>query len=341
MKAMLAQCLRYENGSLAILDQSALPQAEIWLVCDSPETMVGFIRGLKIRGAPAIGVAAALALAAYAERTASLTAIREAAKMLRDARPTAVNLMHAIDRLLQQLPQGVDALVHAAEELFDEDVALSNGMAHYGVPLIEDGDGILTHCNTGALVSAGHGTALGVIRAAHEQGKRLHVYVDETRPLLQGGRLTAWELERLGIPYTLICDNMAASLMRLEKIQKVFVGADRIAANGDFANKIGTYSVAVLAHHHRIPFYPVAPRTTVDRACPDGAYIPIEERQADEVRGVIGYFGKVTWSPEQSPVYNPAFDVTPVELVTGLVLDTGYYSRQQLQEGILPTVCHQ
>ncbi|OFZ80758.1 MAG: S-methyl-5-thioribose-1-phosphate isomerase [Bdellovibrionales bacterium RIFOXYD1_FULL_55_31] len=194
-------------------------------------------------------------------------------------------------------------------------MALCEAMAEHGSALIQDGDSILTHCNTGGLATAGIGTALGVIRRAHEQGKRLHVYVDETRPLFQGARLTAWELQKLGIPYTLICDNMAASLMGQGKVSRIFVGADRIARNGDAANKIGTYSLAVQAAYHRIPFYVVAPRTTLDEKCATGKDIPIEERAPDEVRG--GH------SPKFAPVYNPAFDVTPRTLITELILDSG------------------
>ncbi|MEK6554298.1 MAG: S-methyl-5-thioribose-1-phosphate isomerase, partial [Bdellovibrionota bacterium] len=188
-----------------------------------------------------------------------------------------------------------------------------------------DGEQILTHCNTGALATAGWGTALGAIRKAHEQGKKIHVYVDETRPLLQGGRLTAWELAKLGIPHTLICDNMAGMLMAQGRVSKVFVGSDRIARNGDFANKIGTYSVAVLAQYHKVPFYVAAPFTTVDALTASGKDIPIEERNPKEVRGEM--------SPQDAPVYNPAFDVTPAELVTGWVLDNGVFNKDQITSG--------
>jgi len=271
------------------------------------------IQGLAVRGAPLIGVAAALAVAHYANGGASAEQLRAESARLRSARPTAVNLMAAIDRLLGLAELTGPRVIAEAEAIFEEDVAMCEAMSERGASLISDGDSLLTHCNAGGLVAAGIGTALGVIRRAHEQGKRIHVFVDETRPLLQGARITAWELSKLGIDYTLICDNMAASLMAQRKIQKVFVGADRIAQNGDVANKIGTYGVAVLAHHHRIPFYVVAPRTTFDASCPSGRDIPIEQRAADEVRA-----GK---SPATSKVYNPAFDVTPRELITGIVLD--------------------
>ena len=223
--------------------------------------------------------------------------------------------MIAVDCMLGNGPADLtrERLVREAEAFFDEDVALSDAMSERGAALIQDGDSILTHCNTGGLATVGIGTALGAIRRAHEQGKKIHVYVDETRPLLQGARLTTWELARLKIPHTLICDNMAGFLMSQGKVQKVFVGADRIAANGDFANKIGTYGLAVLAHHHRIPFYVVAPETTFDSSCKSGSEIPIEQRRPDEVRA-----GK---SPASCEVWNPAFDVTPRTLVTGIVLN--------------------
>ncbi|MBI3557306.1 MAG: S-methyl-5-thioribose-1-phosphate isomerase [Deltaproteobacteria bacterium] len=310
MKDMSSLGLRFERGKLFVLDQQLLPHKEVWIECKSPQEMVDLIRRLAVRGAPLIGVAAALELARYHERGASPAAVREAAGMLRAARPTAVNLMAAVDRML-----GADDLARMAEKIFDEDVELCENMARHGELLIKDGDRILTHCNTGGLATVGIGTALGVIRKAFENGKRIHVYVDETRPLLQGARLTAWELGKLGIPFTLISDNMAGMLMAQKKIDIAFVGSDRIAANGDAANKIGTYSVAVLAHYHRVPFYVVAPYTTVDKNCPTGADIPIEERNADEVRGASG--------PRDCAVYNPAFDVTPRKLITALVLDTG------------------
>jgi methylthioribose-1-phosphate isomerase len=207
-------------------------------------------------------------------------------------------------------------------------------MGERGAELIEDGDGILTHCNTGGLATAGIGTALGVLRKAFESGKKIHVFVDETRPLLQGARLTAWELAKLGIPHTLLCDNAAASLMKAGKVNKVFVGADRIARNGDFANKIGTYGVAVLAKHHGIPFYAVAPLTTVDANCPGASAIPIEQRPPEEVRGARGSFGEVIWSPSASGAYNPAFDVTPASLVTAIVLDTGVFPPSHLEKSL-------
>ncbi|MEW6057039.1 MAG: S-methyl-5-thioribose-1-phosphate isomerase [Bdellovibrionota bacterium] len=337
MKDMISLGLKHVDEKLWVLDQQLLPDREVWLECNHPNEMISYIKSLKVRGAPLIGVAAALSLAKFAETGASSTQIIEAAIALRNARPTAVNLMAAIDRMVPSRESKVDParLFGLAEEIFDEDVELCKRIGTHGASLVEDGDGILTHCNAGGLATAGIGTAVGVIRKAFEQGKRIHVYVDETRPLLQGGRLTAWELEKLEIPYTLICDNMAATVMRSGKVQRIFVGADRIAANGDFANKIGTYGVAVSAKHHGIPFYPAAPYTTVDLNCASGAGIPIEDRASDEVRGAVGSFGLVRWAPAESQTFNPAFDVTPRELVTALVLDCGVYSRAQLEQGAL------
>jgi methylthioribose-1-phosphate isomerase len=318
MKDKSSLGLRSRGGRLEVLDQTRLPREEHWIESRSPAEMVELIRRLAVRGAPLIGVAAAMELARYAEEGASAEKLVEAAKLLRAARPTAVNLMAAVDRVVLERPRAElsrENVVRSAEELFDEDVALCERMASHGEPLISDGDSILTHCNAGALATAGIGTAIGVIRKAHDRGKRIHVYVDETRPLLQGARLTAWELGKLGIRHTLICDNMAAWLMSQGKIQKVFVGSDRIARNGDAANKIGTYGVAVLAKHHGIPFYVVAPRTTVDEKCPTGREIPVEQRDPREVLR--------DWAPADCPAFNPAFDVTPRELITALVLDTG------------------
>ena len=332
---MISMGLRFENNTLLILDQTRLPHEEIWISCQSTDEMVGLIKRLAIRGAPLIGVGAALALADFVEkkylapspnfgasskqRSDSLNFIEtvsKAANQLRAARPTAVNLMWAMDRLiLKKDSRNItpEALVREAEAIFDEDVALSEGMSNRGADLIQDGDSLLTHCNTGGLATAGNGTALGAIRRAHEQGKKIHVYVDETRPLLQGARLTTWELKKLGIPHTLICDNMAGYLMSQGKVNRVFVGSDRIARNGDFANKIGTYGLAVLAHHHRVPFYVVAPVTTLDLNCTSGSEIPVEERAGAEVLGV--------WGTQGTPVWNPSFDVTPRGLISGIVLN--------------------
>ncbi len=299
-----------------------MPHEETWVDGSGPTAMVGLIQQLAVRGAPLIGVAAAASLACHAARGASKRDFESARLALRAARPTAVNLMWALDRM-----NAADDPVAEAEAIFDEDVALCERMADHGAALIQEGEALLTHCNTGGLATAGIGTALGVIRRAWEQGKVREVFVDETRPLLQGARLTAWELKKLGIPCTLITDSMAAILMRDGRVARALVGADRVAANGDFANKVGTYGLAVQAAHHGVPFHPVAPYSTVDLACPTGADIPIEQRDADEVRR--------DWSPEV-PAFNPAFDVTPASLVTSLVTDRGVMDRASLQKGALP-----
>jgi methylthioribose-1-phosphate isomerase len=318
--------LKHDGRTLWVLDQTQLPDAEVWLDGSDPDAMIALIQRLAVRGAPLIGVAAAASLATFAHRGASASGYAAACVALRAARPTAVNLMWAMDRMKDASDPGA-----VAQAIFEEDARLCEDLAQHGSALIQDGEGILTHCNTGGLATAGIGTALGVIRRAFEQGKRLHVYADETRPLLQGGRLTTWELTKLGIPTTLITDSMAALLLRDGKVQRVLVGSDRVAANGDFANKVGTYGVAVQAQFHGVPFHPVAPFSTVDLACPNGAAIPIEERDQAEVRG----YGKLRWAPEAMPTWNPSFDVTPVDLVTSLVLDRGVYSAQELRSGAL------
>lgn len=306
--------LRCTAHRLEVLDQTRLPQREEWVNVTSPDHMVRLIQSLAVRGAPLIGVAAGLALGRYAASGRTEDEIRKAAADLRAARPTAVNLMHAIDRLVKILDEwGPATLFPDAEAIFHEDVALCDAMAARGAELISDGDGIITHCNTGGLATVGRGTALGAIRTAWEQGKRIHVYVDETRPQLQGARLTAWELSKLGIPFTLICDGMAGALLRSGRVSSAFVGADRVAVNGDVANKIGTYSLAVLCKHHGVPFHVVAPSTTYDPQCPTGAEIPIEQRAAEEVRGMTAF--------REAPVWNPAFDVTPRELITKIVFE--------------------
>jgi methylthioribose-1-phosphate isomerase len=322
--------LRHDGRTLWVLDQTQLPDAEVWLDGSEPAAMIALIRRLAVRGAPLIGVAAAASLATSTQRGASATEYAAACAALRAARPTAVNLMWAMDRMKGASDPEAEALA-----IFEEDVRLCEGMARHGAALIQDGEGLLTHCNTGGLATAGIGTALGVIRRAFDQGKHIHVYADETRPLLQGGRLTAWELTKLGIPSTLITDSMAALLLRDGKVQRVLVGSDRVAANGDFANKVGTYGLAVQARFHGIPFHPVAPFSTVDLACRSGAAIPIEERDQAEVRG----FGTLRWAPVGMPSWNPSFDVTPVDLVTSLVLDRGVYSADQLRAGVLAQVC--
>lgn len=333
MKPLNSLALRTLGNRVEILDQTRLPQAEVWLDGSEPEAMVGHLKRLSVRGAPLIGVAAALCLASLAERGASETELRQAAGDLRAARPTAVNLMWAMDRLTALLDAGAERadLVREAERVFDEDVLLCENMARQGLSILGEQEAVLTHCNSGGLATAGIGTALGVIRRGWEAGRITHVFVDETRPLLQGGRLTAWELCRLGIPHTLITDSMAAILCRDGKVNRILVGADRVAANGDFANKVGTYGLAVQAAFHGIPFHPVAPWSTVDLACPNGTAIPIEMRDQGEVRG----WGNTTWAPEGSPTFNPSFDVTPAKLVRSLILDRAVLEGPQLLAGAL------
>jgi methylthioribose-1-phosphate isomerase len=326
-------------GALRLLDQTLLPARCVVLTCADAATVAEAIRNLRVRGAPAIGVAAAYGLALGArdalppdEETPAETALArlgEIAATLRATRPTAVNLAWALDRLLAVAERHIAsdepvadlpaALLAEAHAIAAEDAAACRAMGALGAELIADGDVLLTHCNAGALATAGMGTALAPIFVAHAQGKRLRVFVDETRPVLQGARLTAWELQRAGVPLTLITDNMAAHMMRRAGVRAVFVGADRIAANGDVANKIGTYGLAVLAHEHGIPLYVVAPRSTADLALPDGDAIPIEERDPSEVTA----FGGRRVAPEGVRVANPAFDVTPARYVAAIVTEAG------------------
>ena len=332
MVNLQSRSLRVYADALEYLDQTRLPQAEEWVRCDSPEAWQHAVKHLAIRGAPLIGLSAAFVLAQYAARHPQ-SEWQLVSDRLRATRPTAVNLMYCLDAMEACFAQGADALAERAKALFEEDRALCQRMAERGADLLASGDRVLTHCNTGALATAGVGTAIGALAIAQQRGIDLHVYVDETRPLLQGGRLTAWEMADLGIPYQLITDCMAASLMAAGKVDKVMVGADRICANGDFANKVGTYMLAVAAHYHQVPFYVVAPYTTVDPACATGAAIPIEQRDGAEVRGVAGAFGEVEWAPSEAPVWNPAFDVTPASLVTAWVLDTGVFDSAAIARG--------
>lgn len=325
--------LRWNHGALEMLDQRALPQRVEYRRYDCAATVADGIKTMVVRGAPAIGCAAAYGTALEAlrlrdqPRDAFFAGVLQGMAILAASRPTAVNLFWALDRMrtrLDSLHSGVvsaiaDALLTEAHAITEEDVRLNRAMGVHGAALLHDGTRVLTHCNAGALATAGHGTALGVIRSAVDAGKRIHVYADETRPFLQGARLTAWELMQDHIPVTLIADNAAGLLMRRGEIDAVIVGADRVAANGDVANKIGTYSVAVLARRHGIPFYVAAPLSTLDAGMPSGDDIPIEERDADEVTG----YGGTQWAPHGVPVRNPVFDVTPAELVTALITERG------------------
>ncbi len=336
--AFSSLALRWEGVSLVLLDQMALPHREVWVDGATPAAMADHIRALRVRGAPLIGVAAGFSLASFALKGARPEDLEDGARLLRGCRPTAVNLMGAVDRVMGTwLRMGKEATALAAEAMLlaREEEDCCSAMAERGASLLGSGERVLTHCNTGSLATPGIGTALGVIRRGWELGKVEQVWVDETRPLLQGARLTAWELSRLGIPYRLITDGMAASLLVRGEVDRVLVGADRIALNGDFANKIGTLSVAISAFHAGVPFHPVAPDSTVDRGCPTGRNIEIEIREGDEVRGGPPGAQWRSWAPGEAPVWNPAFDVTPVGLLTSLLTDQGVFSREALMGGVL------
>jgi len=325
--------IEWQDGKVRLIDQLKLPHEFIILEYTDWHGVADAIKTMKIRGAPAIGAAAAfgLALAVWQNHGKSrpqlLAEFSRAADGLAQTRPTAVNLFWAIQRMStvanspqwKTADQVIEAVVAEAQRIADEDVEINKRIGAHGAALIQDGASILTHCNTGALAVVDYGTALGVVRAAHEQGKHIHVWVDETRPFLQGARLTAWELQQAGIPCTLITDNMAGHFMSRGKVDLVLLGADRIAANGDFANKIGTYSVAVLAKENGIPFYSVAPTSTVDLGIHSGAEIPIEERDPREVT----HFRGVLVAPEGVRAAHPAFDVTPHRYLTGIVTEVG------------------
>jgi methylthioribose-1-phosphate isomerase len=305
--------------AVRLLDQRRLPHEETWLTLGTSDEVAEAIRTLTVRGAPAIGVAAAYGLAAEALRGVRGEALGAAADRMANARPTAVNLAWAVKRVARIFAQGADAVLAEAHAIRDEDEASCRRIGALGAPLLPRAAKVLTHCNAGALATAGYGTALGLVRAAVESGNAVTVFADETRPFLQGARLTAWELQRDGIPVTLLTDGMAGWLMSRGEISCIVVGADRIAANGDVANKIGTYSLAVLAKHHGIPFYVAAPWSTVDLACPTGEAIPIEERGGDEVTLLDGRL----IAPAGVPARYPAFDVTPAALVTAIVTERG------------------
>ncbi len=323
-------------GKVRLIDQTKLPETLEFLETDKLEEIFKAIQRLVVRGAPAIGIAAAFGLAAAAQHSRADTAeaflaeTKKQADYLAGSRPTAVNLFWALDRCLNRVQAEAAkpvaelklALWREAQNILDEDIAMCRRIGQHGLELLRAGVSVLTHCNAGALATGDYGTALAPIYAAHEAGLKPKVYADETRPLLQGSRLTAWELERAGIDVTVICDNMAAALMAEGKIDLVIVGADRIAANGDTANKIGTYGVAVLAHYHQLPFYVAAPYSTVDLSLASGTEIPIEQRAPEEVS--CG-FGKRT-APVSVAIYNPAFDVTPAKLISAIVTDQGIIS---------------
>jgi methylthioribose-1-phosphate isomerase len=327
------EAIRFAGDTLYLLDQTALPARELWREFDQPEGVAEAIRTMVVRGAPAIGIAAAYGYALAARGAKSLPREAFAAEMQRAeqnlaaARPTAVNLFWALRRMAAAYraasarePEAIYEILRAeAFAIHREDVAMNRKIGAVGAELVPQNAAVLTHCNAGALATGGYGTALGVVRAAFGQGKIKTVFCDETRPLVQGARLTAFELHKAGIPVKLIADNISGSLMAAGRIDVVLVGCDRMARNGDFAYKIGTYPLAVLAMHHRIPFYPVLPGSTIDLELPDGGDIPIEER----ARAEMTRFGETQIAPEGVLVHNPAFDVTPHNLITGIITDQG------------------
>ncbi len=339
----------WHDDTIVMIDQRKLPAAEVYVRCRTHQEVARAIKTMVIRGAPAIGVAAAMGIAlglrrSQASGTQKFAAeFHKACELMAATRPTAVNLFWAIERMKktfaasaqagQSVEQIKERLETEARRIHDEDVAGCRAMGAYGASVVPDGARILTHCNAGALATAGYGSALGVIRAAVEQGKKVTVLADETRPFLQGSRLTAWELVRDGIETTVIADSMAGSLMRDGQIDLVVVGADRIAANGDTANKIGTYSVAVLAREHSLPFYVVAPVSTIDLSTPDGFHIPIEERDRRE----LSHLGSTRLAPVGALIRNPAFDVTPYRLIAGIITERGIFRppyTESLRQGV-------
>jgi methylthioribose-1-phosphate isomerase len=329
----MIQTLEWTDQGVRFIDQTKLPTEETYVTCKTYEQVADVIRNMVVRGAPAIGVAAAMGIAlgvnnSKAETTGDLKReLDHICDVMSKTRPTAVNLFWAIRRMqekferirIRPIAQIKQDLVEEAQRMHAEDIAANQAMGRHGATLMPSEGGVLTHCNAGALATAGYGTALGVIRAAVEQGKKIHVFADETRPFLQGSRLTAWELMKDGIPTTVIADNMAGAMMRQGKIGAIVVGADRIAANGDVANKIGTYTVAVLAKEHGIPFYVAAPISTVDLDCPSGNEIPIEKRNIKEVTHIAGK----QMVPDNVGVENPAFDVTPAKYVAAIITERG------------------
>ncbi len=329
----MIQTLEWTDSGVRFIDQTKLPTEETYVTCKTYQQVADVIRNMVVRGAPAIGVAAAMGIALGVKNSKATTGAElkpqfdQICDVMGKTRPTAVNLFWAIRRMqekfeylrMRPIPQIKQALIEEAQRMHAEDIATNQAMGRHGATLMPASGGVLTHCNAGALATCGYGTALGVIRAAIEQGKKIHVYADETRPFLQGSRLTAWELMKDGIPTTVISDNMAGAMMNQGKIGAIVVGADRIAANGDVANKIGTYTVAVLAKEHGIPFYVAAPFSTIDLDTPDGSKIPIEQRNPREVT----HFAGKAVTPEGVEIENPAFDVTPAKFVMAIITERG------------------
>lgn len=339
---MKIETLRWSGDCLEMIDQRILPAKFEYLRYKDAQSVANGIRTMVVRGAPAIGVAAAYGVALEAialSNSSNADFVKRLAlgmDVLAQSRPTAVNLFWALERMkklwenIKQLPnhEVASQLLQEAHHILDEDIEINRKMGVFGAELLKDGARVLTHCNAGALATAGHGTALGVFRSAVEAGKKISVIAAETRPFLQGARLTAWEMVQENIPVTLITDNMSGHLMAMGQIDAVVVGTDRVAANGDVANKIGTYMVAVLAHRHKIPFYVACPLSTIDMSITTGRDIPIEERDVDEVKG----FRDFHWAAEGVKIRNPAFDVTPAELVTGLITERGVVKQPDSQK---------
>ncbi|TYB33524.1 MAG: S-methyl-5-thioribose-1-phosphate isomerase [Flexistipes sinusarabici] len=315
----------YDNNTLKLLDQRKLPFKQNYCECTDLEDVVEAIRDMKVRGAPAIGVAAAFGFYFGMKNGLSVDNVYNE---LFNTRPTAVNLKWALDRMKESFEQhGISYLEKTAMEIFDEDIKTNKKLSDYGASLFKSGDNILTHCNAGALATAGYGTALGVIRSVFDKTKNIHVYVDETRPFFQGSRLTSFELHEEGIEHTVICDNMAGFLMNRGMVDKVIVGADRIACNGDAANKIGTYQLAVLSDYHNIPFYIAAPVSSIDFSLSSGEEIPIEYRDVSEV----AYCGDNRIVPDGIDILNPAFDVTPHHLITAFITEKGIFQSEGIK----------
>ena len=332
----MIQTLEWTESGVVFIDQTKLPTEEVYVTCTTHQQVADVIRNMVVRGAPAIGVAAAMGIALGVKNSKATNAadlkkdFDQICEAIRQTRPTAINLFWAIRRMTEkfeslrprtiaEIRQAQQVMIEESQRMHAEDIAANQAMGRHGATLMPSSGGVLTHCNAGALATAGYGTALGVIRAAIEAGKKIHVYADETRPFLQGSRLTAWELMKDGIPTTVISDNMAGVMMQQGKIGAIVVGADRIAANGDVANKIGTYTVAILAKEHGIPFYVAAPISTVDLATPDGSKIPIEQRNAREVT----HIGGRQMTPDGVEIENPAFDVTPAKYIAAIITERG------------------
>jgi len=341
-KDMLLTPIKWKNNAIVFIDQTELPGQLKYIRCREIDGLCEAIKSLRIRGAPLIGVSVALgyALSAINSRSKTLSGLKRdlvsASKKLKKTRPTAVNLFWALKRMEDRfLYLSESAKMHEirrsilkeALDILDEDKNMCRAIGRNGAKLIQEGDVILTHCNAGMLATAGYGTALSIFYEAKKQGKKFKVYADETRPLMQGSRLTMWELMKNGIDATLICDDMAASTIRDKKVAKIIVGADRIAQNGDAANKIGTYNLAVLAEYHRIPFYIAAPSSTIDKDIKSGKHIPIEERRREE----LIYVGSKQTAPFEARVYNPAFDVTPHKLITAIITETGVHEIERFR----------